>query len=156
MLPEVFQEFQPSVKENKMCFNLQITLRVVTLRVVRSFRQSRTQHFHHYYSAFIMSRLKKSRMQRASIVCLKSILAALDSGLSVSDILKAANWSRESTSNKFYNRSQDDTVFGWAILTSREGRKQDSKSHSRVGLICPPFVLPHPFGSFDRIFALEE
>ncbi len=52
-----------------------------------------------------------------------STSAATDAGLSVEDIMKAADWSKKSTFNKFYNRSGDDTVFGRTILTSRLGSK---------------------------------
>lgn len=53
-----------------------------------------------------------------------STSAAVHSGLGTQDILKAADWSRETTFNKFYNRSGDDTIFGRTILASSEQQQQ--------------------------------
>ena len=43
---------------------------------------------------------------------------AADSGVTTSDILKAAGWSTESVFKKFYNHPTHDPFFGWAVLSS--------------------------------------
>ena len=44
--------------------------------------------------------------------------AAADSGVTTSDILKAADWSTELVIRKFYYHPTHDPFFGWAVLSS--------------------------------------
>ena len=50
-----------------------------------------------------------------------STSAAADSGITTSDILKAANWSAESVFRKFYYRPTHDPLYGRSVLSSRSG-----------------------------------
>ena len=47
--------------------------------------------------------------------------AAADSGVTTTDILKAADWSTESVFRKFYYRPSRDPSYGRAVLSSRSG-----------------------------------
>ena len=44
--------------------------------------------------------------------------AAADSGITTSDILKAADWSTESVFRKFYYRPTHNPMYGRAVLSS--------------------------------------
>ena len=48
-----------------------------------------------------------------------SASAAADSGITSSDILKAADWSTESVFRKFYYRPTHDPLYGRTVLPSR-------------------------------------
>ena len=48
-----------------------------------------------------------------------SASAAADSGITSSDILKAADWSTESVFRKFYYRPTHDPLYGQTVLSSR-------------------------------------
>jgi len=45
--------------------------------------------------------------------------AAADYGITIGDILKAADWSTESVFRKFYNRSSHNPSYGRAVLSRR-------------------------------------
>ena len=47
-----------------------------------------------------------------------SVSAAADSGMTVNDILKAADWSSESVFRQFYYRPTHDPSYGRTVLSS--------------------------------------
>ena len=48
--------------------------------------------------------------------------AAADSGITTTDILKAADWSTESVFRKFYYDPSHDPSYGQAVLSSKSGK----------------------------------
>ena len=82
---------------------------------------------HHPATASTIARWIKADLAKAGIdtntfkahsVRSASISAAADAGISISDILEAADWSSASTFEKFYYRPVKSSKFGLSVVSS--------------------------------------
>ena len=97
-------------------------------------------------TASTISRWLKEVMQRAGIdtgvfkphsTRSASVSAAKRRGVSTSDILKAAQWSRESTFQRFYYRPLDSSDFGIQVLRYQEDVSTDNALNYTLSYMKP-------------------
>ena len=82
---------------------------------------------HHSATAAAITRWIKIGLSKAGIdtsifkghcICSTSISAAVDAGLSISEIMEAADWSSASVFEKFYYRPHRSSSFGLSVISS--------------------------------------